>query len=658
MERAETAGIPGVARRAKLPAFEHSTLSPGSSTVCGICGIAFNNPTRPVSPEQVAEMANTMRHRGPDDSGVFVAGPVGVGFRRLSIIDLAGGHQPMTNEAGDVVLVMNGEIYNFRELRDDLEHRGHRFNSRSDAEVIVHLYEERGAELVDDLVGMFAFAVVDLRGEQPSVLLGRDRLGIKPLYYAETEDGLLWGSEPKAILELGETGHRLSSESLLDFLMLGYVGGNESAWEGISRLPPGHVLEWKPGQPACLRRYWDLPTDGLRDPVEPDEILEWLDRVVADRLVADVPLGAFLSGGIDSSAVVTSMARNTDVIACTVGFEDGGNDETVTAAATARRVNARHHTAVVAADPTLAVEVLPWFFDEPHADSSAVPTYLVSRMAREHVTVALSGDGGDETFAGYRNYVHDLAENRLRYLGGRAGQALFRSAGKVYPRLDWAPRFLRARTFLTNVGDEPAHAYWRSVCQVDRSDALAMLNPELASSLADYDPFREFEEHYRRPAVDDPLYRAQYADFHTWLPNQILAKVDRASMANSLEVRVPILDHRFCGRFANLPAHQKIHRGRGKRLFREAVASRLPTEVVQGQKHGFESPIGDWIRGPLAGTVAEAISTLPELWFDRRHLVRVYSEHCAGRRNHDRLLWSLLVLESWRRRHGVEELAS
>jgi asparagine synthase (glutamine-hydrolysing) len=605
-------------------------------------------------------MAATLSHRGPDDSGVFVAGSVGLGFRRLSIIDLTGGHQPMMNEAGDVAVVMNGEIYNFRRLRSELEDRGHRFSSRSDTEVLVHLYEERGADVVQDLVGMFGFAVADLRGEWPSVLLGRDRLGIKPLYYAETENGLLWASEPKAILELGETRRRLRAKSLLDFLMLGYVGGEDSAWEGIKRLPPGHVLRWQPGERVNVQRYWDLPTHGLREPAGTDEVLEWLDLVVRDRLVADVPLGAFLSGGIDSSAVVTSMARCTgeSVIACSVGFADNGHDETATAAITAGLVGARHHTAKVRADPALAVDVLPWFFDEPHADSSIVPTYLVSKMAREHVTVALSGDGGDETFAGYRNYVHDVAENRLRRLGGRAGQGLFGLAGRVYPQLDWAPRFLRAKTFLTNVGDDPAHAYWRSVCQLDRSAALAMLHPDLAASLVDYDPFLEFEQHYRRPEVDDPLYRAQYADFHTWLPNQVLAKVDRASMANSLEVRVPILDHRFCGRFANLPADQKIQHGRGKRLFREAVASRLPREVLEGPKRGFESPIGNWIRGPLKDAVAGSIETLPGHWFDRAHLARMHSEHCAGRRNHDRALWSLLILESWRRRHQVEDIVN
>ncbi|MCZ6599184.1 MAG: asparagine synthase (glutamine-hydrolyzing) [Planctomycetota bacterium] len=628
--------------------------------MCGLCGIAYHDPSRSPDREQVLAMADTLAHRGPDDRDAFVSGPVGLGFRRLSIIDLEGGRQPLFNEDGDVVLVVNGEIYNFRELRAGLEERGHRFKSSSDVEVIVHLYEERGAALVDDLVGMFAFALLDMRKPTPRVLLGRDRVGIKPLYYAETAAGIAWASEPKALLHLEETPRRLVPEALLDFLVQGYVGGERSAWEGLRRLPPGHTLSWEPGGAARIARYWDLPRDALREPAEPEEILEWLDRTVEDRLVADVPLGAFLSGGIDSTAVVTSMARASDdpVIACSVGFHERTHDELAIARATAERVGAVHHTRVLEADPTLALDTLPWFFDEPHADPSNVPTYLVSKCAREHVTVALSGDGGDETFGGYRRYVHDVAENRLRRGLGAPGRALARAAGSVYPRLDWAPRFLRGRTFLTNVGDHPARAYWRSVTQLDRDEALALLHPDVAARLVEHDPFEAFAAHYGRPAVDDPLYRAQYADFHTYLPDQILAKVDRASMAVSLEVRVPLLDHRFCGRFANLPAGEKVRGGRGKHAFREALRGRIPGDVLDGRKRGFDTPLTRWIRGPLAEPVGHAIESLAEDWFDRAVLRRLLEEHRGGRRDHGRLLWSLLVLERWASTHGVTGLAA
>ncbi len=628
--------------------------------MCGLCGIAYTDPRRRPDENEVLAAARTLVHRGPDDEGVYVSGSTAIAFRRLSIIDLEGGHQPLLNETDDVALVFNGEIYNFRELRAELEAAGHRFRTGSDAEVVLHLYEEHGAGLCDKLVGMYAFTLLDHRDPQdPVVVLARDRLGIKPLYYAETPDALIWGSEPKAVLAWEATPRRMRAPKLLEYLVQGYVGGEDSAWEGVQRLPPGHVLLWRRGRPLEIRRYWDLPTDELRGPATSDEILDLLDTVVRDRLVADVPLGAFLSGGIDSTAVVTSMARASSdpVVACSVGFRERSHDELAIAVATAKRLGAVHHTQVLEPDPAVAVDVLPWFYDEPLADPSTVPTWLVSRMAREHVTVALSGDGGDETFAGYRRYVHDVAENRLRTSVGRAGQAAFRLAGRAYPKLDWAPRVFRARTFLSNVGQDPARAYWASVTQLATADARELLAPDLRAALCEFDPFEAFERHYRRPGIDDPLYRAQYADFHTYLPDQILAKVDRASMAVSLEVRVPILDHRFVGRFAHLPATEKVRGGRGKHALREALRGRLPSEVLDGKKRGFDTPLAAWLRGPLRDAASEAVETLPETWFDRRVLRARLEEHRSGARDHGRLLWSLLVLEHWRRRHGVRDLA-
>ncbi|MEW6072326.1 MAG: asparagine synthase (glutamine-hydrolyzing) [Planctomycetota bacterium] len=627
--------------------------------MCGITGYGLSDPQRRAEEAPLRAMMDTLVHRGPDDAGVHLAGPIALGFRRLSVIDLAGGHQPLFNEAGDVAVVMNGEIYNFRELRAGLTARGHTFRCGSDAEVLVHLYEERGAGLVDDLVGMFAFAILDERAGRHELLLARDRLGIKPLYYAETAEGIAFGSEPKAVLARGWTRRRLRPEALLDYLVQGYAGGEHAAWEGMRRLPPGSVLAWRPGERAAVRRYWDLPTGGLRGPAALSEVREWIDRAVADRLIADVPLGAFLSGGVDSTAVVTSMARAsaTPPVVCTVGFRERSHDELEIARRTAARLGLVHHTAVLEADPAAAIEILPWFFDEPHADPSTLPTWLVSRMAREHVTVALSGDGGDEIFAGYRRYVHDAAEHRVRRAIGPPGRALARAAGAIWPRLEWAPRFVRGRTFLRNVGDDPARAYWRSVTHRDRSEAVALLPPDLAARLAEHDPFATFAAHYRRPAGADSLYRAQYADFHTYLPDQILAKVDRASMAVALEVRVPLLDHRLVGRFANLPAKEKVRGGRGKLALRAALAERVPAEILRGPKRGFDTPLDRWIRGPLRAAVAEAIETLPADWLRRDALRAALAAHDGGRRRQGRLLWSVLVLEHWRRRHGVEGLA-
>ncbi len=628
--------------------------------MCGLCGFALAEAGGVPDPELLVRMRDTLVHRGPDDGGSFVRGPFALGFRRLSIIDVAGGHQPIFNETGDVCCVMNGEIYNYRELREELRGRGHRFQTGSDAEVIVHLYEEVGEALAERLTGMYAFAVVDLRAGARRLLLGRDRLGIKPLYTVEGPRGLAFASEPKALLELGWSPRELRGAALLDYLVLGYTGGEHAAWQGMRRLPPGHVLSWSPGAPARLRRYWDLPTDALRPPARPDEVLELLDRVVAEHLMSEVPLGAFLSGGIDSTAVVTSMARalGAPPLVCSVGFRERSHDELETARATAARLGARHETEVLEADPRLALDVLPWFFDEPHADPSDVPTYLVSRMARAHVTVALSGDGGDETFAGYRRYVHDVAENRLRARIGALGRAAARAAGALYPRLDWAPRALRGRTFLTNVGDDPARAYFRSVSVLERGAAAALLAPELRAALREHDPFEAFRERYERPRVDDPLYRAQYADFHGYLPDQILAKADRASMAVSLEVRVPLLDHRFVERFAPLPAREKVRGGRGKHAFREALRGRVPDAVLDGEKRGFDTPLRTWIRGPLAGAVEEAVEGLPADWLDRAALRALFAAHRAGRRDHGRTLWGLLVLERWRRRHGVRGVAA
>jgi asparagine synthase (glutamine-hydrolysing) len=626
--------------------------------MCGFTGTILEDPEGRVDAEVLRSRVRTLAHRGPDEEVVETRPGFGLAFRRLAIIDLVGGRQPIWNETDDVAVLCNGEIYNFRELRAELEAAGHRFRSGSDAEVIVHLYEDVGAALVERLHGMFALCVVDARGDgPPSVLLARDRLGVKPLYYAHTEAGLSFASEPKALLEASSLPRRLRARSLLDYLVQGYVGGAHSAWDGIERLLPGQVLSWSAGREVRLETYWDLPLDGRTAAASDDEILALLDEVVRERLVADVALGAFLSGGIDSTAVVESMARGSGEapITCSVGFRERSHNELPQARRTAQKIGAVLHEEILEADPALALEVLPWFFDEPHADPSTVPTYLVSRMARSHVTVALSGDGGDEVFAGYRRYVHDVAEHRVRSLIGAAGARWAGRLGNLYPSLDWAPRPLRAGTFLRHLGEDPARSYWNSVSQLSREQATSLLTPALVDRLADHDPFDAFAAFYNRPREADALYRAQYADLHTNLPDRILAKVDRASMAVSLEVRVPLLDHRFVEAFAPLPAGEKVSGGRGKHALRRALGPRLPREVLDGTKRGFDTPLASWIRGPLGPAVEEAVESLPASWFDRETLRRHLGQHRSGRRDHGRLLWSLLVLEHWRRRHDVEE---
>ncbi len=629
--------------------------------MCGFTGFGLQTPGETPDMGLLTRMTRTLEHRGPDDEGVYSLGPLALGFRRLSIIDVAGGHQPIEHKSLPIAVVGNGEIYNVRELREGLERRGAVFTSGSDIETILHLYLEKGPDLVHDLIGMYAFALIDLREpKKPLVLLGRDRLGIKPLYYGLSKGGLYFGSEVKAVLESGEFAREMRPTSLLDYLVQGYCTGEPSAFAGIQRLLPAHVLTWSPGEQPVTKRYWDLPTEDLRDPASREEVLEWVDRVVEDRLVSEVPLGAFLSGGVDSNAVVDSMSRTQGKapIVCTVGFEEKTHDEVALSKITAERLGCVQHIETLKPDPKLAVETLPWFYDEPLADTSTVPTYLVSKMARRHMTVVLSGDGGDETFAGYRRYVHDWAENKLRARLGKPGTKLFGALGGLYPKMDWAPRFLRAKTFLSNVGMDPALAFWHSVNPMSRAQVLQVLSPDLVAQLGDYDPFDRFEELYRKPKIDCPVFRAQYGDIHTNLPDRILTKVDRASMAVSLEVRVPLLDHRFVERFVNLPASEKIQGSRGKHRLRESLRSRLEPQILDGKKKGFDTPIAQWIRGPLKDTARDAIENLPDDWFQKKELRKRLDAHLGGGRDYSHFLWSLIVLQQWRERHGVSALAS
>jgi asparagine synthase (glutamine-hydrolysing) len=628
--------------------------------MCGFVGFVADDPGYRFDREILARMAQTIERRGPDDQVLIVEPGGALAFRRLSIVDVTGGRQPFVQDNQRLICCVNGELYNWREVRAELEADGAQFATHSDCEIVPHLYRRIGQRLAEKLVGMFAGAVLDLRGPRPKLTLLRDRLGIKPLYFARVSTGLLFGSEPKALLASGLLPRSLRPTALLEFLMQGYVGGPEAAWEGMQRLAPGHTLEFEAGGQPRQTAFWRVPLSAERAEVDPEEILEWLDRVVSIRMLADVPLGAFLSGGIDSNAVVDSMARQSKdpVVACSVGFVEKSHDELDEARRSAARLKLVHHTEVLEPDPAGSLEELAWLFDEPHADPSNLPTLLVSRTARKHVTVALSGDGGDEVFAGYRRYVHDAAENRMRRLFGRPLVQAAAALGGVYPKLDWAPRPLRARTFLQNLGRDPGRAYYHSVTQASRADALALLAPDLRQRLGTWDPYERFAEFYRRPPEQDPLYRAQYADLHTYLPDQILAKVDRASMGCSLEVRVPLLDHRFIERFATLvPAH-KLHAGRGKHAFREALRQRLPSSVLDGKKRGFDIPLAAWLRGPLAAALHSGLKELPSDWFDAARLTQLEREHHSGQRDHARLLWSLLTLAQWRRVHQVRGLSA
>ncbi|MEZ5977137.1 MAG: asparagine synthase (glutamine-hydrolyzing) [Planctomycetota bacterium] len=626
--------------------------------MCGFLGVAV--PVGAKLPEDTALVAarDTLFHRGPDDGRIARGRGGAIAFRRLSIVDLDGGAQPFVLEDGALLSCTNGEIYNHTSVRAELEAQGVRFRSHSDCEVVPHLVARGVRDFPTRLLGMFASCAIDARSGRTRLLLARDRLGIKPLHFA-LEGGALWfASEPKALLAMGVGRRRLRGAALVDFLAHGYVGGDDTAFEGIRRLPPGTLLEWEEGwSEPRLTRYWRPPVAPREEHVPGERILELLDDAVGIRLMADVPLGAFLSGGIDSTAVVDAMTRRSKdpIVACSVGFRERSHDELDTARRTAQRLGLVHHTSVLEAEPAGRLDELAWFFDEPHADPSNVPTLLVSRAAREHVTVALSGDGGDEIFAGYRRYVHDVAENRLRRGVGAPGRALARALGSIYPKLDRAPRFLRAKTFLTNLGDDPARAYHRSVSQLTLDEVRDVLAPDARAALAQHDPFDRFARAYGEPETDDALFRAQYADFATQLPEQILTKVDRASMGVGLEVRVPILDHRMVELGLALPAGDKVRGGRGKHAFREALRPRVPSDVLDGRKRGFDTPLRAWLRGPLAEVARAAVEEVPAAWFDRAALRARLAEHASGARDRSRLLWSVIVLSHWRRVHRVEE---
>ena len=570
-------------------------------------------------------MVAALHHRGPDDSGSFRDDLAALGHARLSIIDLASGHQPMCNEDESIWIVFNGEIYNFPELHESLVARGHRFRSRCDTEAILHLYEDHGERCVDHLRGMFAFAIWDQKRRR--LFLARDRVGIKPLYYWHSGTRLVFGSEIKAILRAPGVPRRIDPEALQDYLTYLWVPAPKSMFEGILKLPAGHTAVFDE-HGLRVRQYWDLHfPEPLRDGEEAlcERFLAELEESVRIHLLSDVPLGAFLSGGLDSSAVVATMARliSGPVVTNSIGFEEEAFDELEYADAVARKFHTDHHRQVVRPDAVDLVGRLAWHYDEPFADSSAIPTYCVSRMARENVTVALSGDGGDENMAGYRKYKFHQRERPVRRLvPGPLRRLAFRPLGRLYPKADWLPRVLRAKSTLQNLGldrrrgDLPQPGRPRP----ERA-SLALIRPEVRAK--GYDPMTVIEDHYRRCDAADPLSRELYVDIKTYLVDDILTKVDRASMAVGLEVRVPLLDHKFMEFMAAIPSGLKLRRGQGKYLFKQAVRPDPGGRDRRPSQDGVLGPAGRLVPGPAAGA-------------DRGYPVRPRRLHPLGARRRPR----------------------
>jgi asparagine synthase (glutamine-hydrolysing) len=619
--------------------------------MCGICGIFEFDEQREIPRELVHRMTQTIVHRGPDDEGIFVGRGIGLGFRRLSIIDVAGGHQPLSNEDGRVWVMLNGEIYNYLELHDDLIKRGHRFSTHSDTETIVHLYEEYGEECFARLRGMFAIALWDSRDHK--LLLARDRVGKKPLYYASDAKRILFGSELKCLLAADSLPRDIDTQALSDYFSLGYVPAPKTIYRAAKKLLPGHYLVAS-AKGVRIERYWDISFNHVENRSEEEwcEILRHqLCEVTRMRLMSEVPLGAFLSGGVDSSAVVAMMAKimRRPVTTCSIGFEEQEYDESAFARKVSEQFNTDHHEQIVRPNALDVLNKLVWHYDEPFADSSAIPTYYVSQVARRYVTVALGGDGGDENFAGYRRYYFDHMENQMRgFIPAPIRSAVFGPLGRLYPALAWAPRFLRAKATFQSLARSPLEGYFNSISIFRPGEKSNLFTKDFRQSLHGYDAIDVLHQYYDRADTPDLLSRIQYVDMKTYLTDDILAKVDRASMAVSLEVRAPLLDHKLMETVATIPSSLKLAGREGKYIFKKAMAPMLKSEILDRRKQGFAVPLDRWFRQDLKDLTYEALFSTDDGILDRPFLKKIWDQHQKGTYDRSAHLWSVLMFRKWR----------
>jgi asparagine synthase (glutamine-hydrolysing) len=601
-------------------------------------------------------MNETIVHRGPDDEGIFVVPGMGFGFRRLSIIDVAGGHQPVPNEDGTIQVMLNGEIYNYLELRRELDSRGHRFSTKSDTETIAHLYEDVGENCFARLRGMFSIALWD--GRNRRLLLARDRVGKKPLFYAADKNRIIFGSELKALLAGDSIPKAIDTQALSDYFSLGYVPAPKTIYKSVRKVLPGHYLVAS-AEGVRETGYWDISFGNVAERSE-EEWCELLRHQVCEatrvRLISEVPLGAFLSGGVDSSSIVAMMSRvkKEPVVTCSIGFEEEDYSEVEFARQIAKQFETEHHEHIVRAEAVDVVNKLVWHYDEPFADSSAVPTYYVSWVARQHVTVALGGDGGDENFAGYRRYLLDQFENRLRRfapLGLR--RALFGPLGRWYPALAWAPRIFRGKATFQSLSRGPLEGYFNTMSIFRPHEKPQLLTADFKKSLGGYDSIEVFRQYYDRAGSDDPLSRIQYVDIKTYLTDDILAKVDRASMAVSLEVRAPLLDHHLMETIATIPSRLKLNGQTGKYIFKKAMAQHLSPEILHRKKQGFAIPLDHWFRRELRDFAYEAIFSKDDGILDRRFLEKIWTQHQKGYYDRSAHLWAVLMYRKWREKFEV-----
>jgi asparagine synthase (glutamine-hydrolysing) len=623
--------------------------------MCGICGmVALEGPLDPRLSAALPAMTEAIHHRGPDGGGVFEDGIAALGHRRLSIIDRVGGAQPLSNEDGTSWIVFNGEIYNHHPLRQELLSRGHGFRTVSDTETILHGYEEYGPAIVDRLEGMFAFAVYDSRTRD--LFIARDRLGKKPLFYTVVGGALHFASEMKALYRSPAWNGEVDPDAIEDYLSLGYILAPQTIYRHVRKLEPGHWLRVFRGR-LELRQYWDVPA--FDEPVDASRVAGDLEGLlqssVVERLESEVPLGAFLSGGIDSGLVVSFMAEalGRDVTTTSVGFGAAGHNELAPAAMTAARFQTNHYAEVIDPDLEQVLDRIVGAFDEPFADASAIPTFYVSAMARRHVTVALSGDGGDETFGGYSfRYLPHASEEIVRGLVGSAGRRALGWLGARWPRNPRLPRAFRIATLLENVARDPAAAYYFDLCFMKPDAARALSGRPAVSELSATHVYQAVTEPYRRCPSKSVLQKAMYADVKIYLPNDVLVKVDRMSMQHGLEVRCPLLDRRVVEFGFRTPIDVKMPRLRPKHLLRSLARTRLPEALLRLPKHGFTAPVAEWIRGRYAELFRSDVlgpGSAASSFVDVAMVRRMFDEHRAGSRDHAHGLWAVWMLERWSR---------
>ena len=633
--------------------------------MCGITGIFDTSGVNEISRELLHRMNETQFHRGPDEGGVHLEPGVGLGHRRLSIIDLSTGQQPLFNEDGSVVVVFNGEIYNFQELVPELEALGHIFRTHSDTEVIVHAWEAWGEACVARFRGMFAFALWDRN--QETLFVVRDRFGVKPLYYAFLDSGeFIFGSELKSLMAHPSLAREIDPLAVEEYFAYGYVPEPRTIFRRVYKLPPGFTLTLRRGAARALpKQYWDMPFApvAVKDESDAmDELVERMKESIRLRMIADVPLGAFLSGGVDSSAVVAMMATQsaTPVNTCSIGFDDPAFNEIEFAQQVADRYRTRHHVETVASNDFSLVDKLAQVYDEPYADSSALPTYRVCELARKHVKVALSGDGGDEHFAGYRRYRWFRYEERMRaVMPLMLRRPLFGALGRLYPKADWAPKVFRAKTTFEALARDTVEGYFHGVSLLSDAQRKQLFSPSFKRELQGYQAVEVLRRHAAVAPTDDPLSLVQYLDMKTYLVGDILTKVDRASMAHALEVREPLLDHELMGWVSGLPTDLKLRGTEGKYLLKKAMEPYLPHDVLYRKKMGFSVPLVAWFRGPLAATIRSVVlgeRLASTGLFNQDFLREVVEAHQTGRRDYSVILWTVLMFDAFLRQVlGMDE---